>query len=290
MDVKNLNNLFDMFKIDKKYVDMVCEAKENPKAFLNKYEELRDILIYPSDKLYVGVIEEILEQNQKVFTLDWKATPFDVMKGLECLGIKKEDIIMMDLQSQVNKPLDGALLCIADYLSEYTDLSLILIANDLDDNVVFSIVPNDKLISILDYFKNCEINAFHYNVDYVNDNMINTCELDEEIDYGFDRIYVRKDYKGDIAEILIAEIKYCETGRLKMTNTSSGNQMSSAWISDKLNKMITSQYEDTRNTGNMIINNLNKINTLVMAILPNEKTLEIQDAFHKLNKNNYFRN
>lgn len=290
MDERNLINLFDMFKINKKYINMVCEAEKNPESFLKKYDQLRDIFVYPSEKLYVGLIEEILEQNKKIFTLDWKATPFDVMKGLEYLGMKKNDIIAMDLQSQVNKPLDGALLCVIDYLNEYTDLSLILIANDLDDNVVFSIISNNKLKSILDCFKKCGINAFHYNYDYINDNMINTCELDEEINYGFDGVYIKKDYKNDISEIIIAETKYCETGRIKMTNTASGNQMSSEWINDQLQKMITSEYIDTRNTANIIFNNLDKIMTEVIVVLPNEKTIEIKDALNKLNKNNYFKN
>ncbi|MBE6062117.1 MAG: hypothetical protein E7207_00825 [Clostridium butyricum] len=291
VDKNILIKLFDLFEINKKYVDMVCEAKTNPEAFFNKYDELRDVFVYPSDKLYVGVIEEILEQNRKALTLDWKADAFDIMKGLEHLDIiDKRDIIAMDLPSAIDKPMDGAFVCIIDYLKEYTDLSLIIIANNLDDNTVISIVPNDKLNCILECFRNCDINAFHYNIDYINDNMINTCELEEEIDNGFDIVGREDGPNGELSKIIIAEVKYCGTGRIKMTKTASGNQMSNEWVNNILFRMSTSEYQDTRNTAEMIFNNVEKLTTQVMVVLPNEETIKIENAFSKLNKNNYFAN
>ncbi len=255
---------------------LLYEAKHNPEEFFNTHEELHHVLVYPSQHLYVGLLQHYLEENRNVCTVDWKAGARYYHYALAKCGMPREigkKINFEDWEQYANE----AILCrIGMWMEENTQYRLFIVAPEFDDNIVVGLILDKGIDILINLAQKVGVTIKCVDTNYAKETNCNLDEEAEENRLGFDLMYKKQDTGGNTIGFQIVESKYCETGRIKLEDTPLGVKMSPEWIKNILKLMgeegkeILKAYEE------------DKVETVLYVITGSDKTpIKIENPFER---------
>lgn len=278
IEVKNFKKLLEYCACKDAHIKArnLYEAKHKPQEFFNHHKELYNVIVYPSKHLFVGLLQHYLEENGNLCTVDWKAGAKYFYYALAKCGMPREIGEKINFDSMEQYANESILCRLGIWLEENTEYRLFIVAHEFDDNVVLGFIPKDGMNILIDLAKEIDLTIKCVNKNYAETTNCNLNEKAEENRQGFDRIYEKTDKNGKCIGYLLVESKYCETGRIKLEETSLGIKMSPEWI-----KTILTHMPDTGTDILKAYEEGNVDTLLLITTSPNADPIKIENPYER---------